>query len=442
MTDDLYLPVKIAGLTFKNPYYVSSGPTARTVRQLKAIEKAGWAAASLKLSIDPKPYINHNPRYAILKQYNALAFTAEKRLTFDEGMRLMSDAKREVREILLMANMAYAGDGGPAGWARMAMGFEGVGADAIELNLCCPNMSFNIEATTGGIGVNPQCSGVNTGNDAGADQQRSGASIGRDAGIVADITAAVKKAVKIPVFVKLTPEGGDIGNVAKAAFLAGADAVSGTGNRLGMPPINLEDPGAAAYHLQKEISLGCFCGGWLKPLAQRDTYEIRKACGPSVPILATGGIRTAWDALEMAMCGADMVGVCTETLLSGYNYINSVVHETKQWLNSHGYKSFSDIRDMVAATVKAAPELTLYQGYAACRRADCPLSADCGLCAEICPESAIVIDGSGEVVIDRESCSACGICMYQCPNTNIEIARGRFSLSKGDGYCRKQYPSL
>ena len=92
--DDIVLPVSIGGLTFRNPFYVASGPTARSLKQLKRIEETGWAAASIKLSIDPEPYINLKPRYGYFKNYNALGFTAEKRLTFEEGLKLISDAKK------------------------------------------------------------------------------------------------------------------------------------------------------------------------------------------------------------------------------------------------------------------------------------------------------------------------------------------------------------
>jgi len=438
VSKEIYLPVETAGLTFKNPFYVSSGPTARTLKQLTAIEKAGWGGASLKLSIDPKPYINLPPRYAILKHYNALAFTAEKRLTYDEGRRLMSEGKKATGEIILMANMAYAGGDGPEGWARMAKGFEDAGADAVELNMCCPNMSFNIQTTAGGgeagvAGMERPCAGQGggaagvagverscAGQGAESGMSQSGASIGQDAGLVAEVTRAVKNAVKIPVIVKLTPEGGMIGKVAKAAYMAGADAVSGTGNRLGMPPINLEEPESAVYRLQKEISIGCFGGGWLKPLAQRDTYEIRKACGPGLPVFATGGVASAADALEMAMCGADMVGVCTATLTRGYGFIGGVITEAARWLNEHGHNSFRDIRDKAAVAVTAAPDLTIYKGHAVYideRQSGC--GAGCGICADICPDSAIQVNNSGEVSIDANSCSACGICSYRCPNGNI-----------------------
>jgi len=357
---DCYLPVKIAGLEFKNPFYVASGPTTRTVEQLKRIEKAGWAAASIKLTIDPAPYINRFPRYAVFDQYSALAFTAEKRLKFREGLQLVQDAKKELTDLLLMANITYAGDEGVSGWVNMAKKFEEVGADIIELNMCCPNMSYNAQLTAG---------------DENASQKKTGASLGKNAEAVTEIVSSIKKAISIPLFVKLTPEGGNIAEIAKALFYAGADVVGGTGNRLGVPPIDIENPGKAVYHLQEEVSMSCFCGSWLKPLAQRDTYEMRKVCGKDVTISAAGGVRTAKDAIEMAMCGADLIGICTETLMSGYDFIGDVVTDTRGWLTEHGHRSLHDVRDVLTPQFHSAPELTIYRGYA--KMKDSSLSAPC-----------------------------------------------------------------
>ena len=147
---DIRIPVRVAGVEFKNPFYVASGPTTKSVRQLVEIERTGWAAASIKLSIDPAPYINRKPRYALFKDRKALAFTAEKRLTFAEGLQLIREAKPLLHDLKLMANITYAGDEGTAGWVNMAKRFEEVGADIIELNMCCPNMSYNLEMTSGG----------------------------------------------------------------------------------------------------------------------------------------------------------------------------------------------------------------------------------------------------------------------------------------------------
>jgi len=281
MGKDIYMPVTVGGVTFKNPFYIASGPTSKSVKQLIKAEKTGWGGASIKLTIDPTPYINRVPRYAIFKEYDALAFTAEKRLNFEQGLKLVEDAKKVLKEFILMANITYAGDAGVTGWVNMAKKFEETGADIIELNMCCPNMSYNVELSSGGQS---------------SSKIRTGASLGQQGDAVSEIVREIKKAISIPLFVKLTPEGGRIAQVAKALYAAGADAVGGTANRLGIPPINLDDPGQAIYHLQKEISMSCYSSAWLKPLALRDTYEIRKVNGPGNMITATGGVRNYRDA--------------------------------------------------------------------------------------------------------------------------------------------------
>jgi len=371
---DIQIPVTIGGVTFKNPFYVASGPTTKTVQQLKRIEETGWAAASIKLSIDPAPYINRKPRYGIFEDRNALAFTTEKRLTFAEGLKLVEDAKKVLTDLKLMANITYAGDDGPAGWVNMAKKFEEVGADIIELNMCCPNMSYNLELTSGGI-------------QTGAKQ--TGASMGQNANVAAEIVRAVKSAISIPLFVKLTPEGGKIAQVAKSLYKAGADAVGGTGNRMGIPPIDLDHPEKAFYHLQDEVSMSCHCGSWLKPLAQRDTYEIRKVCGKEPPIMAAGGIVNWKDAVEMVLCGGNLIGVCAETLISGYDIVRPMIQGMHDYMQSHGYHSLDDFRSLLVDQVKTANEVTLYAGHA--RIKDPNLSAPCkSACPHHVPVQAYV----------------------------------------------------
>ena len=371
---DIRIPVTIGGVTFKNPFFVASGPTTKSVKQLIRIEETGWAAASIKLSIDPAPYINRKPRYSLFKDRDALAFTAEKRLTFQEGLKLIRDAKPHLHDLLLMANITYAGDNGVDGWVNMAKQFEEAGADIIELNMCCPNMSYNVEMTSGG-----GCSA----------KKQTGASMGQQADVAAEICRAVKNAISIPLFVKLTPEGGQIAKVAKALYEAGADAVGGTGNRLGMPPIDIDDPGKAFYHLQKEISMGCHCGKWLKPLAQRDTYEIRKVCGMEAPIMAAGGITDWRDAVEMILCGGTLLGVCAETLISGYDICRPMIAGLDKYMQEHGYTDLAQMRGLVVPEVRTASDVTIFAGYAKIKEPN--LSAPCkSACPHHVPTQAYI----------------------------------------------------
>ncbi|MCJ7693943.1 MAG: FAD-dependent oxidoreductase [Anaerolineaceae bacterium] len=374
MTEDIRIPVKLGDVIFKNPFYVASGPTAKSVKQLIKIEETGWAAAILKLSIEPVPYINKRPRYSLFPQHNALAFTAERRLTLVEGLRLVEQAKPHLHDLLLIPNITYAGDDGAAGWARMAKRFEDAGADLIELNMCCPNMSYNLEVTSGGKA---------------ATTQRTGASMGSQPNLAAEIIYEIKQAIHIPLIAKLTPERGTIAQLAQTATAAGADAVASNGNRLGIPPINLEAPEKACYHLQEEISMSCYASKWLKPLAQRDVYEIRKVNGPDIFILANGGITNWRDAVEMLMCGGSLIGVCSETLISGYDIVRPMIKGLKDFMDEHGYTTLDEFRSQIVSEVKTATELTLYGGYARIKEPN--LSAPCKIaCPHHVPVQAYV----------------------------------------------------
>jgi len=439
MINEIVMPVKVGDLTFKNPFFVASGPTTKSVKQLAAIERAGWSAASIKLTIDPAPYVNRVPRYGVFADRGALCFTVEKRLKFDEGLKLIEDAKRELTDLLLMANITYAGDDGVPGWVNMAKKFEDTGADIIELNMCCPNMSYNLELTTG---------------DESASSIKTGASLGQHGGAVAEIVREIKKAVKIPVFVKLTPEGGNIAKISKELYEAGADVVGGTANRMGIPVINLENPTKSIYHLSEEISMSCHAGPWLKPLAQRDAYEMRKVNGPGPVITAAGGVRDYVDAIELIMCGADLIGICAETLMSGYDFIRGLIADLKNWMDARGYASPREFRDLIVPEVRTAAEVTLYGGYAKIKNPE--LAAPCkSACPLHIPAQAYVrrvaegdYDAAYDLIVNSAPLqTVCGlVCDRSCESN---CARGvndspvhireikRFALERGAGSGRK-----
>ena len=80
------MPFEIAGLRFRNPFLVASGPATKHIDQLLEAERYGWGGVSLKLAIDPAPYINLEPRYRWWNREKYFAFSAEKRLTLDEAL--------------------------------------------------------------------------------------------------------------------------------------------------------------------------------------------------------------------------------------------------------------------------------------------------------------------------------------------------------------------
>jgi dihydroorotate dehydrogenase/NAD-dependent dihydropyrimidine dehydrogenase PreA subunit len=389
---DYLMPLEVAGLKFRNNFVVGSGPAVKTLGMVKEIERWGWGAASLKLAIDPT-YISKPPRYRWLKKQKYHAFTAETRLTFDQGLKLMEAARKATRDLILYANMAYAGEEGDEGWVQMAKRYEAAGAHVIELNMCCPNMSFNVQSSGGQTGI------------------VSGASVGSDAAIVSRCASAIKAAVDIPVFVKLTPEGGKIGEVARACFDTGADSVGGTGNRLAIPDFDIHHPEKGICRLQDEPTLACFSGPWLKPLALRDVYEMRKNSLPHHMVMGSGGIETGTDAVQMMMCGADFIQICTAVMLKGFGILPKIVNRVKRFMDEKGYRNYRDFRDAVVSHISPTDALTLYSGNAVIDEEKC---TGCGLCVNIGHCYAITLENDKAVVV-KEDCTGCSTCVDICP---------------------------
>jgi dihydroorotate dehydrogenase (NAD+) catalytic subunit len=147
------------------------------------------------------------------------------------------------------------------------------GVHAIELNVSCPNV------THGGI------------------------EFGKDPRMAAEVTRAVRAATRIPVWVKMSPEAGDIAGVAKACEDAGAHAITAINTIRGMS-IDVEQ-----RKLRLANRTGGFSGPALRPIALRIVWEI--AGKVSIPVIAIGGISTTRDAIEFMLAGATAVQVGT-----------------------------------------------------------------------------------------------------------------------------------
>lgn len=147
------------------------------------------------------------------------------------------------------------------------------GVAAVELNVSCPNV------THGGI------------------------EFGRDPRLTAQVTAAVRAVTKLPVWVKMSPEAGDLIAVARACESEGADAISAINTIRGMV-IDVEK-----MRPKLKNRTGGLSGPALRPIAVRMVYDLVGAL--SIPVIGIGGVSCARDALEFLLAGAKAVQVGT-----------------------------------------------------------------------------------------------------------------------------------
>jgi len=147
------------------------------------------------------------------------------------------------------------------------------GVHALELNVSCPNV------THGGI------------------------EFGKDPKLASQVTRAVRDATKLPVWVKMSPEAGDIVAVAKACEDAGADALTAINTIRGMS-IDIE-----ARRPRLANRTGGFSGPALRPVALRIVWDLVGAV--RIPVIGIGGISNTRDALEFLLAGATAIQVGT-----------------------------------------------------------------------------------------------------------------------------------
>lgn len=128
-----------------------------------------------------------------------------------------------------------------------------------------------------------------------------GMALGQDPRIVHEITKAVKKSTKKPVFVKLTPNARKISDIAFSAVTAGAD---------GIVAINTVGPGYYSLDGNPVLTneVGGMSGRGITPIGVKCVKDIADTFG-NIPIIAMGGISTARDVIAYANAGASMFGI-------------------------------------------------------------------------------------------------------------------------------------
>ncbi len=161
-----------------------------------------------------------------------------------------------------------------------------------------------------------------------------GMSFGTDPCEAAKVTAAVKKAVKKPVWIKLTPNVTDIAQVAKACEEEGADAVSMINTILGMRI----DPKRRKPILAN--TMGGLSGPAVFPVALRMVWQVFEKI--SIPIVGMGGVASARDVIEMMLAGATAVQVGAANLVDPWA-CEKIIRDLPRVMEELKIENLSDI---------------------------------------------------------------------------------------------------
>jgi len=169
--------------------------------------------------------------------------------------------------------------------------------EAYELNVSCPNT------------------------------KAGGMEFGADPASLRLVIERARRETRRPLFVKLSPTLSNIGDAARIAADAGADAIS----------VVNTIPGLLIDVERRRPVLGFGSGGVsgpaILPVGVLATWKVRQAV--ALPMLGIGGVASATDAVQYILAGASLVGIGTAALRDP-RAPERIVRDLEQWCARHG----------------------------------------------------------------------------------------------------------
>jgi dihydroorotate dehydrogenase (NAD+) catalytic subunit len=301
------LSIDLCGVRLPNPTVLASGVLGLSHDVLARVGRSGAGAVTTKsCSLKPRPGY-HNPTVLDWGPglINAVGLS-------NPGVEVMVEeiqaAKKQLAPLdvpiiaSIFADTMY--DFGPT--ARFIADGE---PDLIEVNISCPNLD---------------------------DQYLQ--MFAADPYVAAQVTRRVKRETDIPVLVKLSPNVTDIVKIAKAVVEAGADGITAI-NSLGPGLIlDIETGRPVLAH-----GTGGVSGPAIRPIAVRCVRDICQAV--DVPVVATGGVTTGRDVVEMLMVGATAVSIGSAIHFRGLEVFRETCEELADFMERHDYDDLPALRE-------------------------------------------------------------------------------------------------
>ena len=294
------------GLKLKSPIIVSATPLSESLDNIRRMEDSGAAAVVLtslfeeQITLESGAFDRDLARgtesYAESLSY--LPIFDDYHYSQDDYLRHLELAKRSV-SIPIIASLNGASQGG---WTQFAKLIEDAGADALELN------TYSLAT----------------------DPQKTSEEI--EQGLV-NLVRDVKRSIKIPVAVKLSPQFTTIPHLASQLESVGADGLV-LFNRFYQPDFDIESLDVVpriAFSTPSELLLRLH---WIAILYGQIHCHFA----------VTGGVHSAEGVLKSVMAGAQIAMMTSALHIHGIQHLATVHADLVRWMEEHEYASTNQMR--------------------------------------------------------------------------------------------------
>ena len=384
------LSITFLGVKFPNPFCLSSSPVGNDYDMCKKAYDVGWGGIVFK-TIGPKSYVINevSPRFDKLDK-EAEPFVGFKNMeqiaehSLEENLADLARLKKEYPDKVLIASIMGNDE---ETWEDLARKVTETGADMIEMNLSCPQMTSH--AMGSDVGSNPE--------------------------LCKRYCQAVKRGSKLPMMAKMTPNITDMVEVAKACLEGGADGIAAINTiksicnidlqkKIGMPIVN------------GKSSISGYSGKAVKPVALRFIQQMRTGI-PGVEISGIGGCETWEDAAEFILVGAKTIQVTTGIMQYGYRIVEDMCNGLMHYMEEQKVDHLEDLVGLANRNIIPAEELD--RDYIVYPQIDEDKCVGCGRCYISC------YDGAHQAMewdeerrrpsCNHDKCVGCLLCGHVCP---------------------------
>lgn len=383
------LSINYLGVHCMNPFFLSSSPVGSNYDMVAKSFESGWGGVFYKtigifVADECSPRFDQTNKEGLpwlgFKNMEQISDKPTE-LNFENMMKL----KRDYPEHVMVASIMGSSE---EEWRELAKMCDQAGADLIEGNFSCPQMTSH--AMGSDVGTNPE--------------------------LVKSYCQAVASVTKTPFIAKMTPNITNMEIPALAALEGGALGISAINTIKSITNLDFENMTAMPV-VNGKSSISGYSGAAIRPIALRFIAQLmqNERIGKS-EISGIGGIETWRDCVEFLLLGCRNIQVTTAIMQYGYRIVEDMISGVSHFMDEHGYNKLEDFIGLALPNIIPAEELN--RDFKLLPKFDDEKCIGCGRCYISCYDGAHqAIDWNEEKRRPEinDNCVGCHLCLNVCP---------------------------